>query len=1013
MDTSMTYSEIVEEAESFFDKMGRGSHTGYKAFKRWEYWMKRCLDAEGKMITGGMVDDRYQDFMAAQSDIEPVISDINWDTQGPTQARTTSGWSSHIGRITSISIDPSDMDHIIIGTPTGGIWKTLDGGQNWMPISDKESVLKIYSLEISPHNPDHYYAGTWGGGVMRSTDAGQTWFSTNGIFGRSRIISVRVSPDNPSHVMALNESGNIFKSFNGGDFWNNRLTATSSLYDLEFKPGDANVIYASGKGRVYMSVDAGISFTEVQGPWLQSGYLFNPIMLAVTEADPEYLYVLEADNGGFGALYLSEDGADSFTTRSHNFDGGNNLLGYVKGVRGGQAPRDMDVSVNPDNKREVHVGGVMTFRSMDSGSSWVQTSHWLRNDPLPFIHADVDRIVYKRGMMFFCTDGGLFTSDNSAITFTDRTTGLNIRQFYRLDVESDSIGQHIIVAGSQDNGMGKFIEGEGWLDFIGADGMEPSIEKTNTDIIYGSIQYGNIYKTADGGESLTGGVRQSPGFGDWVTPLEKDPFLPYTLYQGKKQLYRSTDGSATWTAISDFQMTYPQDTSMQEIAISQEDNKVIVVGFEKQVFRTVNGGETWKDITPNFPLYNVNYISIHPHNRQRIALTISGSSERVLESRDGGETWQSLQLNLPDIASECIIYEGGPSDGMYVSMDVGIYYRNYDMPQWEIISGQLPNVKVTELEIHDCVLYACTFGRGLWSTGIIDDKLVYADIDGDGYGDDNSGISYCSAPDDYIFHGGDCNDRDIRINPSSVEVCDGIDNNCDGIIDEGFITSTYYLDSDGDGYGDDNVNYIGCEQFSGYILQSGDCNDNDGNINPTATENCDDIDNNCNGIVDEDCDTELEDCDGNFIVIHFITQAQYHAHTQITSDAKVSGDQVFKSGEEIILHPEFEVSLGAEFSAIIEPCSFGVSSPLTNNFKEFIFLEESIVNYFDESQEVIVYLQSGSGYKVFEKEGMIGNINIVDILTDLTEGEYKLTVMQDALLFESGLSVQPYRKVVK
>ena len=1211
MDSSMTYEAIVEEAERFFDKMGKGSHTGYKSFKRWEYWMKRCLDSNGKMIGGAMVDDRYQQFMATQSEFQPALTSTSWAPHGPVQARTTSGWSSHIGRVTSMAIDSKNMDHIIVGTPSGGIWKTLDGGQSWNPISDKESVLKIYSLEISPHDSNHYYAGTWGGGIIQSTDGGENWFGSNGIFGNARIIAVRVSEDNPQHIMAINEGGNIFKSFNGGAFWNNRLSSSTTLYDIEYKPDDPNVIYVSGQGRVYISHDAGTSFSELPGPWTQSGLLFNPIMLAVTEQDPEYLYVLEADNGGFGAVYLSVDGGASFETRSHNFQGGNNILGYVKGVRGGQAPRDMDIAVNPENKNEVHVGGIMSYRSVDSGSTWVQTSHWLRSDPLPFIHADIDMILYEKGRVFFCTDGGLFTSDNSAITFTDRTTGLNIRQFYRLDVEPDSTGKHIIVAGSQDNGVGKFVESEGWLDFIGADGMEPIIEKSNTDIIFGTTQYGNIYKTITGGERLSGGVRQSPGVGAFVTPLQKDPFEPLTMYQGKQQMYKSTDGSATWSKISDFQMTYPKDTFMQEIAVAPLDGDVIIAGFEKQIFRTENGGSTWTDVTPSISLLNVNYIHVHPNDPKRFSVCISGNGERVWETRDGGVSWVSLHSNLPDIATECVIYEAGPNDGMYVSMDVGIYYRDKNMSEWMIITDELPNVKVTELEIQDCTLYACTYGRGLWSTGLLDQSEMYADLDGDGYGDSNTGVVYCLAPEGYVSEGGDCNDEDSTIHPNAPEVCDGIDNdcdgqietgmaiqfyyldadgdgygdasdsyegceqvqgyvtnaddcndadqtvhpdaqeicdgidnncdgtidegllqtryyadadgdgygdasnsyegceqvqgyvtnaddcndsdqtvhpnaqeicddidnNCDGTVDEGFVQVRYYVDADGDGYGeasdsyvgcvqrpgyvlnrddcddedssinpdaqevcdgiDNNCNsavdeglpqiryyadvdndgygdednsYEGCEQFQGYVMVSGDCDDNDSSISPEAEEACDLIDNNCNGTIDEGCEVEYEDCDGNYLVIRFITQSQYHANTQISSNAKVSNAQIFKSGEEIILLPDFEVVSGAEFQAIIEPCTFGAQSPLTDNIKEFVFLKEAIQNYFDTDKEVVFYIQNEDGNRIIDSEGRIEDLEIIEGLRNLQAGEYKLTTMQGDLLFESGFSVNPYRK---
>ena len=97
------------------------------------------------------------------------------------------------------------------------------------------------------------------------------------------------------------------------------------------------------------------------------------MMMAVTPDDPDYLYILQAAGGGFGGLFLSTDEGATFTTQSDNSSGTNNIMGYNMAQGGGQAPRDMDVVVSPTDKTEVHVAGIMTFKSTDSGSTWTQT----------------------------------------------------------------------------------------------------------------------------------------------------------------------------------------------------------------------------------------------------------------------------------------------------------------------------------------------------------------------------------------------------------------------------------------------------------------------------------------------------------------------------------------------------------------------------------------------------------------------------------------------------------------
>ncbi len=137
--------------------------------------------------------------------------------------------------------------------------------------------------------------------------------------------------------------------------------------------------------------------------------------------------------------------------------------------------------------------------------------------------------------------------------------------------------------------------------------------------------------------------------------------------------------------------------------------------------------------------------------------------------------------------------------------------------------------------------------------GAIDDGFVgtwYADADGDGFGDAASAVDSCSAPAGYIADGSDCNDADDTIHPTAAEVCDGVDNDCDGYGDTGS-ASTWYADADSDGYGNASVTVSTCAAPTGYIGDATDCEDGDGSVNPSATEVCDGVDNDCDGSADE------------------------------------------------------------------------------------------------------------------------------------------------------------------
>ena len=127
------------------------------------------------------------------------------------------------------------------------------------------------------------------------------------------------------------------------------------------------------------------------------------------------------------------------------------------------------------------------------------------------------------------------------------------------------------------------------------------------------------------------------------------------------------------------------------------------------------------------------------------------------------------------------------------------------------------------------------------------DSLTEApDADNDGYNADE-----------------DCDDANSTVNPSAEEICDGVDNNCDGAVDEG-VTSTFYADTDADGFGNAESTAEACEVPAGYVATGTDCNDTTDEAYPGAAEQCDDIDNDCDGEVDEELiETWYADGDGD------------------------------------------------------------------------------------------------------------------------------------------------------
>ncbi len=156
--------------------------------------------------------------------------------------------------------------------------------------------------------------------------------------------------------------------------------------------------------------------------------------------------------------------------------------------------------------------------------------------------------------------------------------------------------------------------------------------------------------------------------------------------------------------------------------------------------------------------------------------------------------------------------------------------------------------------------------------GLIDNGaqiVFYADADRDGYGDGDQTVEACSVPVGYVDNALDCDDDSPTTNPASYEICDGVDNDCDGSTDDSSAINTtiFYADADADGYGDPAVTTRACDAPAGYVDDTSDCDDSDAAISPAASERCDSVDNDCDGAIDEDdavdAGTWYDDLDGD------------------------------------------------------------------------------------------------------------------------------------------------------
>ena len=128
-------------------------------------------------------------------------------------------------------------------------------------------------------------------------------------------------------------------------------------------------------------------------------------------------------------------------------------------------------------------------------------------------------------------------------------------------------------------------------------------------------------------------------------------------------------------------------------------------------------------------------------------------------------------------------------------------------------------------------------------------QRFYEDRDGDGFGSDKT-TEGCAPPEGFAVETGDCDDGDATISPAGTEVCDVVDQNCDGFADE-FLAREFFADADGDGFGDPSASEIACEAPDGFVEDASDCDDDAADVSPDGVETCDERDEDCDGEVDE------------------------------------------------------------------------------------------------------------------------------------------------------------------
>ena len=679
-------------------------------------------------IVGGTVPDAAIP-LAGTLDIPGLM---HWTFLGPRPitSETWSGEADAGGRVPSIACHPTNSAIAYAASASGGIWKTIDSGMTWTPMSDHIPNLNHGAVALDKNFPDTVYAGTGeyttgsaGDGLYRSLDAGQSWTrlagtSPLGTQCSGIAIVSGASANAPATLHWVGNSG-YRRSTNGGTTWTSGgLSGSASSLALD-SVNPLNVYVAIHGSGIRKSVNGGQSFTSLTTGLPTTG--LHRIVLAISRSNPSVLYAAFV-NGSAGLLgfYTTTNGGAQWTQ-----------LAQTPNFPTPQGWYDLSVGVDPTNPNHVYCGGVSpiyqtagVIESSNGGASWTEISGSGGQ-----IHPDQHYIAFAaNGTPWFGCDGGVWRRVGNKWVNCNATLGA---------IQNYSIAQHPtdpnrVMVGTQDNGSAGTATGAiAWPQLAGGDGGYGTYKADTYSTLFTTYTYLTIFRFVNSVRtSITG--PWSDDLREWIAPLAADPNAANTLWGGTNRLWRTSNASGTpaWAPIST--TTVANGGTITAIAgVKLVPGTIWVGNSEGGVWRTTDIGTTWTQIRANDG-YRVTAISTKPSTQGTAYLSLERSTGTRVAKTTNASTWTDMTGTLPSgVSAQTIAIDWGrPVPTIYLGSQAGIYASTTGGDSWVRDGDEFPNVNIGQLEIDPLrrTVIVGTYGRGAWRTAM----PPAADINADG-----------------------------------------------------------------------------------------------------------------------------------------------------------------------------------------------------------------------------------------------------------------------------------------
>ena len=743
----INYYKITEAFDQSEEKNTKNAISRY--FKIWRQHIEPWVKEDGSIHLPNM-DSYYTKLRETQLQANSNPSreenaESNWTFLGPKETflLNTSGASNPPPRpwqvnIYSLDVSPSNNNILFCGTETGFINKSIDYGENWELMAQNYPFGSgITAIAIHPENSNIVYAAA-GNQIHKSVDGGENWvpiLNSENQFYADRLI---IDDENPDKLFAASSAG-VYVTNDAGANWDRNWNYRA--YDVVIQPSNHDVIYAlsksSGTFDIIVSTDGGLNF-ELDPNFPTTISDESGGLLAMSPADPNSLWVIMLGNDYTPYLYKGNMSAGEWeliaTGQTSEFP-----------MNNGQGYFDLVLEVSPNDANLVFVGTTTLYKSSNGGANFYIVGGY--GGPFT-IHPDIqDMKMLPNGDMWVSTDGGMnFSSDHFTNTNNHycKTKGIVGSAMWGFD---QGWNEDITVGGRYHNGNTALA------DFYGDKAIQLGGAESPTGwIIKGKSRYaafddlGNgwiLPQTAEGQSEGRFIFTKYPNMDEYGGRRGNMVFHPNyyeMIYMGQGNgFWKSSDMGVSHDLLYDF------GAQVRFLQISYHNPNVLYADVVGQgLMRTSDGGESWenKPSLTNGEFGNSywkgrTFFALSPTNENIIYACLqngswSGDIGEIFKSTDGGDTWEDWTGSLSEYTKNIIVQpDAEGNDIVYLftlsrnGQAAKVFIRDASMNDWELFNNNYPAGNDVNMSLP---FYRDSKLRVAGSTGIWESPMAVEDF---------------------------------------------------------------------------------------------------------------------------------------------------------------------------------------------------------------------------------------------------------------------------------------------